>query len=141
MIQICWNIITVRVFDKSDPSIIDMDGKRPDSDNRKYERGKGRGGFRTLQKPKEEGEESTRKSSTRHPGSISIKYSDILLLADPWLPARPFSILAGVLQIPGWTETGSSLTGFCGLKLGTTSIPFFSVTDAAEEVEEGGGGE
>lgn len=36
-----------------------------------------------LQKPKEEGEESTRKSSTRHPGSISIKYSDILLLADP----------------------------------------------------------
>ena len=35
-----------------------------------------------LQKPKE-GEEESRKSSTCHPGSISIKYSDMLLVEPP----------------------------------------------------------
>ena len=37
--------------------------------------------MQTLQKPK--GGEGSRKSSTCHPGSISIKYSDMLLVEPP----------------------------------------------------------
>ena len=41
--------------------------------------------MQTLEEP-EEGREESRKSSTRHPGSISIKYSDMLLV-EPTLSA------------------------------------------------------
>lgn len=52
----------------------------------KKEKEKGKVGWSVLQtsdKPKEEGGGESRRSSTRHPGIVSIKYSDMLLIFVP----------------------------------------------------------
>lgn len=79
------------------------------------------GSMQTLQKPKE-AEQESRKSSKCHPGSISVRYSDMLLV-------RPF---------PGFAATGSELLLlFPSLLLGNTAG---EATEAAAFVEFGSGG-
>lgn len=82
------------------------------------------GSMQTLQKPKE-AEQESRKSSKCHPGSISIRYSDMLLV-------RPF---------PGFAATGSELLlPFPSLLLGNIAGEAGEASEAAVFVDFGGGG-